>query len=331
MLRVAAAATSAGANGGTGVPQCLVSMRYAPSFRQPPAEEVIGKNVRDIPRDCVTAYVTPEVISKEEEQALLRFVDPWFARLPYNDGHMDGLIHHYKEFYRPYTRVVAAVEERKKAVAAAEQRGDGATESSSAPHTATTTTSGSYGVVGSAEEEDATTAVNPACSVEDLNLVEGALARVKGLAAHYLPNIPISDRVHFLRLSGSGFIRAHVDETRNSSGIIGGLCLNAGRVMTLTHPDYPKERVELLLAPRCFYAIIGRARYDWLHGVDWVKDDDEHIQRIRQSLVVEDTPIVFDGKETGLRRHDRTAIIFRGVSPLQLFAMRSNQIQATSL
>ncbi|KPI82878.1 hypothetical protein ABL78_8111 [Leptomonas seymouri] len=267
------------------IPKSLVSMRGAPSFCQPAAEEVIGKDVKATPENWMTAYVLPEVISKEEERALLGFTEPWFERLSYNDGHMDGLIHHYKEFYRSYNEIMQATT-------------TGSEEGLCMPH--------------------ANLNVN-------LPLVTGALARVRNLAQSYLPRIPIDDRVHFLRLAGSGFIRSHVDENRNSTGIIAGVCLNAGRVMTLTHPKHPDEQVELLLAPRCVYLIIGRARYDWEHSVDWVRDDDEHIRRIQKSLVVEGTPITFDGAETSLRRFDRTAIIFRGVSPMTLLSQRMQQ------
>ncbi|CCW68570.1 unnamed protein product [Phytomonas sp. Hart1] len=276
----------------------LLSMRRAPSFLHPPAESVIGKNLKDIPENWVTAYVTPEVITREEEQALLRLADPWFARLEYNDAHADGLIHHYMEFYRSYNNLT-------------QQLRSGFTSS-----TVLSTSGQTEEHVGS---ENCT---KPNLDTKDKQLVCGALERVRGLAEHYLSHIPIDDRVHFLRLKGSGFIRAHVDESRNSSGIVAGLCLNAGRVMTLTHPKHPGEVVELLLAPRCLYTLIGRARYNWEHSVDWAQDDEEHIKRIKKSLVVEGTSIYFDGKDTGLTRHTRTAIIFRGVSPMQLFASR---------
>ncbi|CAC9505457.1 hypothetical protein conserved [Leishmania donovani] len=266
-------------------PSSLLSMRGAPSFVHPPAEEAIGKDVRATPANWVTAYVLPEVITEQEEKTLLDFSEPWFERLSYSDGHMDGLIHHYKEFYRSYAAITQAAE-------------TGSDAGLNMPH----------------------------ANLEvDLPLVSGALARAHDLAQAYLPRIPIDDRVHFLRLAGSGFIRAHVDESRNSTGIVAGLCLNAGRVMTLTHPEYPGERVELMLAPRCLYILIGRARYDWAHSVDWIGDDDEHIRRIQKSLVVEGTPIRFDGAETPYRRFDRTAIIFRGVSPMTLLARRMRQ------
>lgn len=278
-----------------GMPKALVSTRGAPSFTQPPMEEVVGRAVKDTPENWVTAYVLPEVISEAEERALLQFVNPWFDRLEYNTAHVDALIHHYKEFYRSYNDMMAKVGGPPELPGPEKNKG---------PCTVELTEAG----------QDA-----------DPALVRSALGKARRLARTYLPNIPVDDRVHFLRLAGSGFIRAHVDETRNSSGIIGGLCLNGGRVMTLTHPKYPTEKVELLLAPRCFYAIINRARYDWEHSVDWVADDEEHIKRINGSLVVEGTPVVFDGKETPLRRIDRTAVIFRGVSPMHLLAMRMQQ------
>ncbi|CAM39822.1 conserved hypothetical protein [Leishmania braziliensis MHOM/BR/75/M2904] len=266
-------------------PQSLLSMRGAPSFVHPPAEEAIGKDVKATPANWVTAYVLPEVITEPEEQALLDFSEPWFKRLSYNDGHMDGLIHHYKEFYRSYATIMQTAE----------------------------------------TGNDPGLSTSHANLETDLSLVSGALARVHNLAQVYLPRIPIDDRVHFLRLAGSGFIRAHADETRNSAGIVAGLCLNAGRVMTLTHPKHPGEHVELMLAPRCFYILLGRARYDWEHSVDWVCDDDEHIRRIQKSIVVEGTPIRFDGAETPYRRFDRTAIIFRGISPMALLARRMHE------
>lgn len=278
------------------MPQNLVSMRHAPSFRQPALAEVAGRSVRDTPEDWVPAYVLPEVITPAEEQALLKFTGPWFDRLDNNDAHVDALIHHYKEFYRSYNDIMAMV--------GGELVNPAATPDGTGPCTVELTAAGM----------DA-----------DLGLVRGAIERTRALATQYLTSIPIDDRVHFLQLAGSGFIRSHVDETRNSSGIIGGLCLGAGRVMTLTHPEHPGETVELLLAPRCFYALINRARYDWEHSVDWVADDDEHIARLRGSLVVEGTPVVFDGKETPLQRHSRTAIIFRGLSPMHLLAMRMAQ------
>jgi len=245
--------------------------------------------VKVLPKNWVTAYVLPEVISPAEEQALLQFACPWFERLPYNDGHVDGLIHHYKEFYRSYRDLMAMA-------------------------------------AGSSADGSCTPAGDLAA---DLPLVQAALARTQKIAQDYLPRITLDDRVHFLRLSGSGFIRSHVDENRNSSGIIAGLCLNAARVMTLTHPEHPGEEVELLLAPRCLYIMIGHARYTWEHSVDWVKDDDEHVRRVQQSLLVEGTPITFDGAPTPYSRFDRTAVIFRGISPMHLLAQRMQRQRQT--
>lgn len=266
-------------------------MRCAPSFIQPPAEEAIGLSVKATPANWVSAYVIPEFVTPAEEHALLSYVDPWFDRVDYNDAHADGLIHHYKEFYRSYIEVMEAL------------------------------AAGSSGATPRALGEDVQESP-PLLPAAQRALVRSALTNARAVACKWLPQIPIDDRFHCLRLAGSGFIRAHVDENRNSSGIIGGLCLGAGRVMALTHPQHPGERVDMLLAPRCFYVMIGRARYEWEHSVDWTADDDEHIRRIQKSLVVEDTPIEFDGADTGLRRKPRTAIIFRGVSPAHLFAQR---------
>ncbi|KAF5222110.1 hypothetical protein C3747_10g10 [Trypanosoma cruzi] len=265
-----------------------VSLRYAPSFQQPQPREVIGAPTRGIPPNFLPAFVVPEAIGEEEEQALLAFTEPWFSRLPYNDGHMDSLIHHFKEFYRSYREIA----------------GDTADNGSNSTH----------------EEVDEKTAA----------LARTALRRCRKLASEYLENIPLDDRVHFLRLNSNGFIRAHVDESRNSSGIVAGLSLGSARVMTLTHPKHPGERAELLLAPRAFYALIGTARYEWEHSVDWSEDGTEHLERVRGNLLMEGTPVTFDGRETQHKRGERTAVIFRGVSPIELLLTKMRMKRAAT-
>lgn len=246
--------------------ESYVSLKFAPSFVHVPESEAIGKSVRSLPENGVTAYVIPEVITKAEEEALLSLSSTWFKPLPFNGSHADGLIHHYKEFYRSYESLLNQSDIDKVAIS--------------------------------------------------------GLKKARALALHYLPHIPVDDRVHFLQLEADGFIRAHVDETRNSSGLIGGLVLGSARVMTLTHPDHEGERVELLLAPRAFYAIIGSARYTWAHSVDWIQDDEQHLQRILKSGSESGKKIHFDGKQTDFSRGCRQAIIFRGVSPLHLLQHR---------
>lgn len=264
-----------------------VSFRYAPSFRQPQPHEVVGVPAALIPRDCVPAFVLPGAVGEEEEKALLALTEPWFARLPYNDGHVDSLIHHFKEFYRSYEKLLKDASGR---------------ESDSY-----------YGNL----------------DAETIRASSTALKKCRDLASQYLVNIPLDDRVHFLRLSSGGFIRAHVDDSRNSSGIIAGLSLGSARVMSLTHPKHPGERVELLLEPRSLYVLIGAARYEWEHSTDWVRDDDEHLERVRGGPTVEETPITFDGKQTHYKRTERTAVIFRGVSPMDLLLSKIQKKQAT--
>ncbi|KEG08931.1 alkylated DNA repair protein alkB like protein 7 [Trypanosoma grayi] len=266
-----------------------VSLRYAPSFRQAQPREVIGVPTKLIPPDSVPAFVLPDVISEGEERALLNLTEPWFSRLPYSDGHVDSLIHHFKEFYRSYNELMEG--------AAVDAEARGFSE----------------------------------CDKEAVSLARAALKRCRGIAAEHLTNIPLDDRVHFLRMGSNGFIRAHVDESRNSSGIIAGLCLGSARVMALTHPKHPGERVELLLAPRAIYIMIGAARYEWEHSTDWLEDDKEHIERIRGNVLLEGAPLAFDGRETHYKRGERTAIIFRGVSPMELLLskMKGKQTSQT--
>lgn len=250
----------------------FVSLKFAPSCVHPPEADVIGKAAGSTPENAVTAYVTPEIITEEEEAVLLRYTKKLFDPLPFADGHVDGLIHHYKEFYRSL---------------------DSIKEELSAFHST------------------------------DRKLALSGLLKARSLADLYLPHIPVDDRVHFLQLESNGFIRSHVDENRNSSGLIGGLCLGSSRVMTLTTSHFPGEKVELLLARRSFYAIIGRARYDWEHSVDWIEDDQDHLDRIRsEQLHTAEKPVVFGGEETKYKTGTRTAIIFRGISPLALLQHR---------
>lgn len=248
----------------------LVSLKYAPSCVHIPESDAIGKNTTSIPFNGITAYVRDEVITMEEENALLDVVNEMFDRIPYNDSHMDDLIHHYKEFYRSYEDL---------------QKNFGNTSAGN------------------------------------------ALSKARALAVHYLPHIPIDDRVHFLRLHKNGFIRAHVDENRNSTGLIGGLCLGSSRVMTLTSDKFPGEKAELMLARRGFYAIIGRARYDWEHSVDWISDDSEHIKRILQPDESKGVKkVIFEGVESEYESGTRTAIIFRGIQPLSLLNHRMGSL-----
>ncbi|KAH8609153.1 putative 2OG Fe(II) oxygenase superfamily [Trypanosoma vivax] len=249
-----------------------VSFRHAPRFRQAKPEEAIGVSTKRIPPDCVPAFVIPDIVNEREEQALLHMTEPWFSRLPFSEGHMDALIHHYKEFYRSYAELAGAGAEH-------------------------------------------------GCCPADPHAI-AALRKCHGVASEYLPGIPLDDRVHFLRLSGNGFIRAHVDDSRNSSGIVAGLSLGTARVMTLTHPEHPGQRVELMLAPRTLYVLIGTARYNWAHSTDWEADDTEHVERARGRPVMDGPPLVFDGSETTFRRGERTAVIFRGISPMELLRQR---------
>lgn len=260
-----------------------VSFRYAPSFRQPQPHEIIGIPSKFVPSDCVPAFVIPEAINENEEKALLALTKPWFDRLPYNDGHMDSLIHHFKEFYRSYKELMQD---------SSNKEGDDLYKDN---------------------------------DKETIKTSRGALRKCREIASAFIVDIPLDDRVHFLQLSSNGFIRAHADDSRNSSSIIAGLSLGSARVMSLTHPRHLGERVELFLEPRSLYILIGKARYEWEHSTDWVEDDSEHLQRLRGRLLVEDTPIIFDGKETPYKRKERTAVIFRGVPPISLLLHKIQQ------
>lgn len=293
----------------------LVSFARAPGFRQASLES-LRLPVDLVPITDVGAFVIPDVVTESEEAALLSFTTPLFERLPYSHAHVDALIHHFKEFYRPYDQVIAR---------------------------ALNPTSDDFnGIVP----------LDCKVAVDDrvLDIAADVFRRLHGLVAGaYLPSIPLTNRVHFLQIHGDGFIRAHVDESRNSSGVVAGLTLGSGRAMTLTHPHHPGAKVDLLLAPRSFYILASRARYEWLHSVDWEEEDENHLRRIVESSasaepgaalaklsvhraqrreVAVGSPVFFEGQDSGLRRGTRTALIFRGVSPMELMLRRMRDKKA---
>jgi hypothetical protein len=272
----------------------LVSFKYAPLFRPAPP----GTNFTHDPWE-VPCFVTAEVVTEAEERALLSASSTWFDRIDSNENHVDALIHHYKEFYRPYGELLKPMSPLLVDALASSTR---ATANASQPN--------------ALEQEVA--------------LCQAAIQRCHGIAQTALPTVPLSARVHFLQLTGSGFIRAHVDESRNSSGVVAGLTLASARVMTLTHPKHPTQRIELFLKPRSFYMLLGSARTEWEHSVDWTGDDDEHISRMKKSLVVDGSEVMFEGQPTGFRRGLRTAMIFRGISPMDLLLHRMELMRQQS-
>lgn len=287
----------------------LVSFRHAPAFRPAPP----GTNFKHDPAE-VPCFVLPDVVSEAQEAALLHASGTWFDRVDSITNHVDQLIHHYKEFYRPLQELLVA---QSPLLADALQHAKRVQEETTTEPTGTQKPSCS----GSQQGEPR----SPAVIGQDVALCQSAIRRCHTLAQQALATVPLSHRVHFLQLTGSGFIRAHVDEARNSCGIVAGLTLGSARVMSLTHPKHPSQRIDLFLKPRSFYMLLGTARTEWEHSVDWLRDDEEHQQRERQSLVVDGSEVLFDGQPTGLHRHTRTAVIFRGVSPMDLLMHRMRQ------
>jgi hypothetical protein len=279
----------------------LVSFSRAPGFAPIAKEVFLSTPIKAIPFNQIPAYVIPEVITQEQEQDTLKYMGLLFDRLPFVEGHVDKLIHHYKEFYRSCGQIL--------------------------------------------DEKQGLPELDDIKAGQDMQQAKGNIRDVirncKALAQTFIPNIPVVDRVHFLQLHTSGFIRAHVDESRNSSGCVAGVTLGTARVMTLTHPNYPGAKIDMLLAPRSMYVIAGTARTEWEHSVDWEQDDDEHLMRAALETdehgapkgVRSDTdytqPVMFEGKPSGFFRGTRNALIFRGVSPMDLFIHKVKQNQGT--
>ena len=94
-------------------------------------------------------------------------------------------------------------------------------------------------------------------------------------AASNFPQGPLTGlpqaAVHFLELSPSGEILAHVDSIKFSGGIVAGLCLLSDAVMLLTPEPPPQEGVmpiiKLLLPRLSLYTLSGTARFQWAHAI----------------------------------------------------------------
>ena len=301
---------------------CSANAQYG--LHQAPLSE-IGKNLRECDPTAIQVYVVPNMVSEEEERLLKRYSDMQFDRLPFEKAHEDALIHHYKEFYRPACGLLGTTMDRGGGGAVGPLTAFGEHLSGGGGHNAASTgpTPLMYNL-----DSDGVRLDPPAFTHEEELTMIAALERCREAARRYLPVIPLQERVHFIRIHGEGFIRAHVDESRNSSGIVSGLTLNTGRVMSLTNPkQFPGARVDMLLAPRSFYLLTGSARYNWLHSVDWTADDAEHLSRMRNDgrcAASEGSEVVFNGIATGLQRGVRTGIILRGVSPMELLMRNRN-------
>ena len=271
----------------------LVSFSRAPGLVQCSKEMLLNTPIKEIPATSIPAYVIPDVISERQEKNIATYMNLLFDRLPFVEGHVDALIHHYKEFYRSGTMLT-------------DERGLG-------------------------EIDEADESVEAQMTPEVKEDIRKAIVECRELSQSFIPKIPVADRVHFLQLHTSGFIRAHVDESRNSSGMVAGVTLGTARVMSLTHPKFPDAKVDMLLAPRSMYIIAGTARTEWAHSVDWEVDDDDHNNRARVEAgsVVSTTdmnqPVMFEGKPSGFYRGTRNALIFRGVGPMDLFLHKMRQ------
>lgn len=299
----------------------FVSFVDAPGFYQAPKSD-IGKNVRDCDPKAIQVYSIPELITEAQEAALLKYTNLLFDPLPFQHNHTDNLIYHFKEFYRSQKLLMAedgAFGIKKEGAEGAEGKKSGGGGD--------TPNLGKY--AGFVLE-----AMKGKITPEEMELIRSAFETCSRVAQEHMPKIPLQDRIHFLRLNGDGFIKAHADETSNSSGIVAGLTLGSGRVMTLTDSKkdrFPDAKVHLMLAPRSFYILTGNARYDWHHSVDWVEDDEEHMRRIREGAIP-DRPVLiggagseveFDRQGTGMVRDTRTALIWRGIPPMELLMRNS--------
>lgn len=276
----------------------LVSFTRAPNFRACASFEELAAPHPD--PAIVPAFVIPNIITEEQEAAILRYKRLLFNRLDFCDNHIDSLITHYKEFYRSSDELM------KKPIPEIEE----------CPQLKT------------AEKREIT------------RMLRDALEWVGKVVVHeHAPaSVPVSDRVHFLQLGADGIIKAHADNEANSSSFVAGLSFGSARVMTLTLPteqekkdlrlnprlDPKREFVEMLLPPRSLYVLAGRARYDWFHSVDEAAVEEYPVPKAGK-------PIWFNGKpHEHYTRQMRSVMIWRGVSPRELFMHRHGKKQRQS-
>jgi alkylated DNA repair protein alkB family protein 7 len=112
---------------------------------------------------------------------------------------------------------------------------------------------------------------------------------------------------HAIELHPEGELRAHVDSTRFSGGLVAGLSLGTPSIMRLQHPTQEEgdkdavacrtERidghVDLFLPPRSLYALTRRSRYEYTHEL--LPDN-----------------VVFGGTGASIERKDhRWSVLFR--------------------
>lgn len=286
----------------------LISFKYA-NKKYVPCESIEQLCQPRLPCEVIPAFVIPDVISQQDHDLVVEYNKRLFDRLDYSDGHYDSLITKYKEFYR------------------------------------------------SQEEIQQQSSIPELDGHPNRDKIEEAVRRVmrtaREVAQQYSPNVPLADRVHFLQLDANGIIKAHADEERNSSSLVAGLCFTSARVMTLTKPrnDAEKERgkfagscggdddvkkkeqhdeehddgfIELLIQPRSLYILAGSARYEWFHSVD-------EPAAVTSSFAASHYPtnpqpgdaIWFRGEaHPTFKREMRSVMIWRGVSPRELFQRR---------
>lgn len=263
----------------------LVSFKFAnPKYRECESMEELSQPRLD--PNVIPAFIIPDVISQEDMRLVLEYKNRLFNRLPYCDDHIDALITNYKEFYRSEQELH---------------------DNPSIPE-----------LTGHPEKEQIEEAVRRVAST------------CRNIAQQHSINVPLADRVHFLQLDAKGIIKAHADEERNSSSIVAGLCFSSARVMTLTKPKdknsltpEPNDEdgwIEMLIQPRSLYILAGPARYEWFHSVDETSSKNTVVPYPEPH---EGDPIWFRGEpHPTFKREMRSVMIWRGVSPRELFQRR---------
>ena len=112
-------------------------------------------------------------------------------------------------------------------------------------------------------------------------LIESPAVSRLNLNSEFLPP-------HVLDLSKEGFIKPHIDSIIASGEMVAGLSLLSSAVMVLTRES---ESIRILLPPRSFYVLSGRARFEFKHEIlpgitTWNHDNSTDVIRDRRISVI---------------------------------------------
>jgi alkylated DNA repair protein alkB homolog 7 len=185
--------------------------------------------------------IIPNVITLEQEEDLMKEIDPVMSRRRYARNHWDDVIIGYKEIERLHWT-----------------SGNNAATVDFIRNTISDAIVGDKKVVS--RIHSGLSGENGATNMIALDDIFGVRVR------SWLP-------VHIIDLSSDGFITPHVDSVKFSGHLVCGLSLLTSSIMTL-RPEDPLIKddqdacVKMLLPRRSLYILSAEARYNFTHSIE---------------------------------------------------------------